>query len=283
MGTNGAPGTEILINLRFRRCYFPPHVIYHDHLAAKITDEVKDSIIREFRKGRKSKAQLARDHEISPSTVARILANAQPRATAGGRGTGSSDESSGKTVTVRKDADEEIETLLSGLREYAARNGQEGQGTDIAGLLKDFIAWLEHRDSAEREKIALGSEIDSLKLEKSTIEDRIFKLGSKAANMEITIGRMRAEAEKANLSMEEAEDRLARLEERMEENRNLLILTVGLLSLMERGELDEETINLMGKFKNLWTPDEAEISEKVRTSMLHYMEMASSRLRGWKK
>lgn len=257
--------------------------ILSDLVATRISQETRDAVIQEFQKGGRSKSSLAKEYNISVTSVSRILSSSSISARAAGLVfPNESQIDAFRSIGLSRTSARKFLSTVKEIQEWIKVREDQGAVPDLVGLIVEFSSWVRSRAEWEKEKIMDKEEIESLRLEKSSIENQILRLGSKAANMEIMIGKMKAEARDATSSMTLAENRMSQLEERMEKDKNLLIVASGLVSLLERGEIDEATVEVMSKFKNLWMPDETEISRRILDSMLHYMEVAHSKLKLWK-
>lgn len=235
-----------------------------------------------------TKAAIARKYEISPSTVNRILSGAGvPPSARGSTGTGKSTPEQSESriqreTEIRDDKDgTRISELHSDLVNALLKLGLEDRsGIDV--LVAEFHDWLRSRDDLEKRKLQDTMEIEALRTERARIEERIFELSTKAANLEMTIGRMRATAENAQVAMSLVEERLTNMEERMASNRDLLIIASGIKSLLDRGDIDDSTLAFITNFDDMWSPTTDEVRKRAKKALIRYVDMASSKLKKWK-
>lgn len=246
----------------------------------RISPGTRKAILDEFLKGSSSKAAIAKKYGVSTSTVTRIVSSespsqTEPAATKAAKESGKV-EALAKKLGTEGISENEIDEFISLMKET--------EGTsDVTGLFKEFVDWVKSRDELEKERLNASMEVDSLKSEKASIENEIFNLGSKAATLEIVIGKMKALAENSQESMSLVEERLTNLEERLAEDRDLLIIASGIKSLIDRGDIDDETLAFIMGFDNLWAQNEAEIREKASKALIRYIEMANSKVKSFRR
>lgn len=258
----------------------------NDHLANRVLPETKEAIIQEFQRGNASKAALARKYNISSSSVSRILAGADVPTTSPFGNPEKKRPTSGKVLDPHsaETGGSSEDTLLPGTPEkvLAQLSGflkEIGDVGDLEILVSEFGNWLRSRDELEKEKLKAAMELESLRAEKASVEDRIIRLGSKAASLEMIIGRMKTSAENAQVSVSLVEERLTNIEERLATNRDLLMIAAGVRSIMEHGDIDDETLSFIEDFDDLWKPDTDEMRRRVRKALIHYIEVANSKVR----
>lgn len=246
------------------------------YLAKRILPETKEAIIQEFQQGKANKALLARKYNISSSTVSRILASADiPPETSMPEPPmepAEDFEVPEEPPQVHNDAITRLYEILEGT----------DQAEDMETLVNEFGKWIKSRDELEKEKVRAAMDLESLRAERASIENRIFALASKAANLELVIGRMKTSAENAQVSMSLVEERLSNIEERLSTNRDILMIAAGIKSLIDRGDIDDETLSFIQDYDDMWKPDSEEMRERIRKALVHYVEMANSKVRNLK-
>lgn len=250
---------------------------------------MRDSIVKDYLEGKMSKAAIARKYEISPSTVNRVLSEAgaipsvkKPSVNSERSVPGNSEpvkESAGKAE--REVSKEKADSIHSNVVSALMSIGVDDPA-GIEALVSEFHQWLISRDQLEKQRLQDSMDLEALKSERGRIEERIFELSTKAANLEMTIGRMRATAENAQVAMSLVEERLTNMEERMASNRDLLIIASGIKSLLERGDIDDKTLAFVTEFDDMWSPTTDEVKKRAKNALIRYIDMASSKVKKWK-
>ncbi len=240
-------------------------------MATRISPDVKKAILRELSKPGSTKAGIARKHNISLSTVKRIVAassdTVKPVAT---KKPGLKEQ---EIVSPFIDAginEADVKRLLSAMKENAGNGG-------IGEIFEDFTRWLESRDELEKEKLLVSNEIESLKSRRELIGKEITDLEAKTANLEINIWRMKSSAERAHDSMSRVEERMDALEDRMIGNREILFLAAGLKSLLETGYIGENTLSYIANPGDTWGKDNRAAVGKIREILMEYLKITGSR------
>lgn len=247
-------------------------------MASKISPETKESILREFSKPGATKAGIARKFNISPSTVNRIIAT-------------SSEDKENKieknvepSANVQKNGSDLLALFQeegiseSDLKAFLFSFRQSKETTDLNGLFDEFLRWVADRDQLEKEKILASTEMNSMASRKDSMEKELSDLEGKTARLEINVWKMKSAAERAQKSLSQVQGRLEFLENRMTENRDLLVLAAGLKSLIDSGDLGRRVVSLIADPDNIWDPDNRESVERVSRALDRYLQMVSSDL-----
>lgn len=252
-------------------------------MAGKIPKETKEAIIRAYSQGGKSKAQLAREYEVSVSSITRIVAGAGSPETAGKTATSGQPskifpsepleqkEQISQQASAKLQWAGEIEKALS---EYGSSIGAENAEL----LTREFISWISRRDKGEKELISLEMAIESLKLERSSIENEISRLGSKAGSLEILIGKMKKLAEDSQMDLSLVEERLANIEEKLAIDRDILLLASAIRIILRGEELDDELVAMIAEISRVDSNDYREKQDKVRKALTEYSDFFRRRI-----
>ncbi len=257
-------------------------------MAGRVNSETRARILEEARRREKSAAQIARDFGVSPTTVRRIVlsGNVQPSGqesanttkSIAGATSGMQSNDAAQTGTSREEV-----RILQKLRDAMDRmQGQkEGEGgeSDPGLYVEEFMKWLNQRDEMEKARIQVESEIDQLKVIKGDLEKQVSDLFSRAARVESMIGRMKSQAENALEALDMAETRLSTLEDRLSIEKDVLVVATGLKWILDTGEINEQALNFISRFKRFWYPDENEIRSKLRDTIIADLENALSKLK----
>ena len=253
-------------------------------MAGKISDETKRAIIRAYTDGGKSKTQIAREYEVSVSSVSRFInedsakektlptkdkpKQVKPHGSNKGFRTNSNiAPGSEPAATVLAD----LEKILSG---YAEVLGE----LPLEYLVQEFVNWISKRDKGEKELISLEMAIESLKLEKSSIEEEISRLGSKAGSLEILIGRMKRLAEDSQMDLSLVEERLANIEQKLSIDHDILIIGSAIRSILRGQELDEELVSMIADMVKWKTSGTKEKKDLIRKALAEYSQLFGSRI-----
>ncbi len=253
-------------------------------LAGKIPKDTRDAIIRAYKNGGRSKAQLARDYEVSVTSVNRILNEiiAKIKSSSGNglkKQAGPSDNSmdtvensqppllGGKSGIAMKDA----EKALSAYGELLG-------GESLDSLVQEFASWISKRDKGEKELISIEMSIESLKLEKSSLEEEISRLGSKAGSLEILIGRMKRLAEDSQMDLSLVEERLANIEEKLSIDHDILLIGSAIRMILKGEELDEELVSMIADISRFNSRDADAKRDTVRRALMEYSQFFRRRM-----
>ena len=267
-------------------------------MATKIGPDVRARIIRDFQSSGKTKAQIARDYGISPTTVSRIIKASSPARSPGvspsepsgntGSASGTS-PGSGRTASREFDsfaqrygitADkanrilEVIKAARAEIEEKSTEKGNDDRKTEdaIEYLVQEFLKWIESRDTLEKKLIEMGTTLDAAKNYHSEMEGRIDVLVSRAMNLEILIGKMKSEAESAAQAFSEMFDKISVIEEKLSEDRDTIAISSTLKWVLGKGPLDEDALEYLRKFPGLDKHMEEEMKTKFREILLRRIE-----------
>ncbi len=244
-------------------------------MANKISPETKKAILSEFSKPGATKAGIARKFNISASTVSRIVAAGNVGKEEKGVETAASAPKKGSDIIALFQeegiSESDLKAFLFSLR-------QRKDTFNINDLFDEFLKWVSDRDQMEREKIMSSTEMDSMTSRKESMEREISELEAKTAGLEIKVWKMKSAAERAQNSLSEVQGRLEFLEDRMTENRDLLVLAAGLKALIDSGELGRKVLSLISDTENVWDPENQQSVEKVSKALERYLQMVSSDL-----
>ena len=254
-------------------------------MAGKIQKETKDAIIRAYKNGNRSKADLAREFELSSSSISRILAGAGTDEKK--KENDSSDALPNQTKVPEDPSPEkttqelqknpvsslvgEVEHALS---EYAELSGDQ----NIESLVHEFISWISKRDRGEKELISLEMAIESMRHEKNSIENEIGRLGSKAGSLEILIGKLRKLAEDSQMDLSLVEERLSNIEEKLSIDHDILLIGSAIRMILRGEELDEELVSMIADISNLNTGNNQDRKDTVRRALSEYSEFFRRRI-----
>lgn len=246
------------------------------NVAGKISPETKKEILNEFSKPGATKAGIARKFNISASTVSRIIATSS----------GNKEEKKSSVPSAppkKKESDllalfQEEGISESDLKAFLFSLRQRGEASDLNELFDEFLRWVSDRDQMEKDKILASTEVDSMKSRKESMEKEISGLEGKTAGLEIKVWKMKSSAERAQKSLSEVQGRLEYLEDRMTENRDLLVLAAGLKSLVDSGDLGRKVVSLIADPQNVWDPESQESVKRVSKALERYLQMVSSDL-----
>lgn len=244
-------------------------------MANKISPEIKAKILSEFSKPGSTKAGIAKKFNISASTVSRIVAthSEKPQEKSVKSPKPSQDNENGLIGLFREEgiADSDLKALLFSLK-------QRKEDSNMMELFDEFLKWVSSRDQMEKDRILASTEIDSMMSRKDSMEREIIELEGKTAKLEINVWKMKTAAEKAHNSMSEVQGRLEYLEQRMSENKDLLVLAAGLKSLIDSGELGKRVVSLIADPENTWDPANKESVRRISKALDRYIHMVSSGL-----
>lgn len=254
-------------------------------LAGKIPEETKKAIMRAYGKGGKSKAQLAREYEVSVTSVTRIILDGEGKGkkpmAKGGRASPELREkpsgSQGTSITTNEGhpksvPESELERALSSYGNILGEQNAES-------LVREFVSWISRRDKGEKELISLEMAIESLKLEKSSIENEISRLGSKAGSLEILIGKMKKLAEDSQIDLSLVEERLANIEEKLAIDHDILLIGSALRMILRGEQVDDELVAMIADISNLNLKESNEMKETVRQALSEYSDFFRRRIR----
>lgn len=243
-------------------------------MANNISPETKKAVLSEFSKPGATKAGIARKFNISVSAVNRIIATS-----------GTVEEKEGPENKPARKAEKGLVDLFaqegvseSDLKALLFSLKQTGEVSDISHLFDDFLRWISSRDQMEKERILQSTEVDTMVSRKNSMEKEIIELEGKTARLEINVWKMKTAAEKAQNSLSEVQGRLEYLEERMAENRDLLVLAAGLKSLIDSGELGKRVVALIADPENSWDPENKESVRRISKALDIYINQVSSGL-----
>lgn len=240
-------------------------------MAKRISPDVKKAILREFSRPGSTKAGIARKHEISVSTVNRIIAASKDAVKPGEHDKSKPDGHEIVSLLGMVGVKEsDLRGLLSALKEKSGSASPED-------LFKDFMGWIENRDEMEKERLLISNEIESLKSRRELIGKEITDLEAKTASLEINIWRMKSSADRAHDSMSRVEERMDALEDRMIGNREILFLAAGLKSLLETGYVSENTLSYIANPKDTWGKDNQAAVGRIREILMEYLQKTGSR------
>lgn len=265
-------------------------MLFHDsgflsglNMAARVDRDTRKAIIMGFARHNKTKAELSRQYGISVSSVYRILRKAgyQSNPTPAGM-TPHSATKDGTARTVDQDIiqKETADTSISPFPETDAEDEQyrvREEKPDDSNL-DDFTIWLNSREEREREIRRLLSEISTLKSEKLSVENELNALDRETKRMQETIDRLRSLADRALKSLSAVDSRLYRIEERMADDRDLIMISSGIRTLVERGELDPNLLSFLGDLSGIWISDDPDITNSVRRALMAYLEVTQERI-----
>ncbi len=253
-------------------------------MAGKIPKETKDAILRAYRQGGKSKAQIAREYEVSVSSVTRIVTEAtgtpgeQSRTATRNRqtetGSNAPNRSENQAPAFSENAMGVHTQLERALLDYHEVVGEHS----LNSLIGEFVSWISRRDKGEKELISLEMAIESLKLERSSIENEISRLGSKAGSLEILIGKMRKLAEDSQMDLSLVEERLANIEEKLSIDHDILLIGSAMRMILKGENLDEELVSMIADISNLRSNDRQEIRNTVRRALNEYSDFFRKRI-----
>ena len=253
-------------------------------MAGKIPKETREAILRAYRQGGKSKAQIAREYEVSVSSVTRIVSEATVTGSRQPRKGGKPSQLSNEGPEAAPDRNQEAvhavgAKLVQSQLERALSDYPEivGEHT-LDSLMQEFVSWISRRDRGEKELISLEMAIESLKLEKSSIEDEISRLGSKAGSLEILIGRMRKLAEDSQMDLSLVEERLANIEEKLSIDHDILLIGSAIRMLLRGERLDEELVSMIADISKLSTKNRQETKDAVRNALNEYSDFFRKRI-----
>ncbi len=253
-------------------------------MAGKIQNETKDAIIKAYRSGNKSKAELAREYSISVSSISRILSEAEssgkekenqsPQQPS--QQTEASDNVENTNIAeAAENTEPEVKgTIENALAEYADLIGDQ----NVESLVKEFISWISRRDRGEKELISLEMALESLKHEKNSIEDEISRLGSKAGSLEILIGKMRKLAEDSQMDLSLVEERLFNIEEKLSVDHDILLIGSAIRMMLRGEQLDEELVSMIANISNLKSDNEQDKKDTVRRALSEYADFFKRRM-----
>lgn len=254
-------------------------------MAGKIPKETKEAIIKAFRGGTKSKAQLAREYEVSVSSITRIVSAppAKPPSSPGEPGNraqarhGNSDEGQPGIGATQAEAPPKPprDELERALVQYKDTIGDQS----IETLVEDFISWISRRDRGEKELISLEMAIESLKLERNSIESEISRLGSKAGSLEILIGKMRKLAEDSQTDLSLVEERLSNIEEKLAIDHDILLIGSAIRMILRGDEIDDELLTMIADISRENPDDYQGKREAVRKALTEYSDFFRRRIR----
>lgn len=252
-------------------------------MAGKIPEETKDAIILAYKQGGKSKAQLAREYEVSVSSITRIVAVSSVAPKEPGAGTakspsrqqGQHDTESGNHQMIDSSS---LQNLQNQLQNALSSHGDETGHQDMDSLVQEFISWISRRDKGEKELISLEMAIESLRLEKSSVENEISRLGSKAGSLEILIGRMKKLAEDSQLDLSLVEERLANIEEKLSIDHDILLIGSAIRLILRGEEPDDELVSMIAEISRINSRDAYEKKEAVRKALMEYSDFFIRRM-----
>lgn len=255
-------------------------------MAKRISPETKKAILEEFSRPGITKAGIARKFNISPSAVSRIVAVApakkveKPPARIEEK---TEIKPEKKETKPDHEKGENIVELFkkggvseSDLKDLHYTLTSETRSTGMGDMFSEFLQWVRDRDEIEKEKIFRMEELESLSSRKDSAEKEIKNLEQKIARLQSNIWDMKTAAERAHDSMSRVERRMELLEDRMNEDRGLLVLAAGLKSLIESGELGAKIISVISGPGGNFNPEDREAIEKLRAVLNRYIRMASS-------
>lgn len=257
-------------------------------MATKVGLDTRRAIIREFRRGNRTKAGLARKYNTSVSTVYRIVRDAGLTGEAPGENMASITAAVPQKLTISITGNtiskEDATAVLKALNAIESRRRLSGNGSRDAtetSAVRDLIRWVGSQEEREKEEMRLRSEIEALRGQKEQVQSELSSLDATAEKLQSTIGRMKSAAQNAMDSLSAVEDRLTALEDRMSDDRDLFMIASGIRSMVENGDIDDETLSFIGKLGELWIPEESEINESVRRALMKYLEAAEQKITGW--
>lgn len=241
-------------------------------MAKRISPETKKAILEEFSRPGSTKAGIARKFNISSSTVSRIIATSSPKPQEKGP-TESASKKEDIVDLFKKEGvtERDLKGLHSSLSEHR-------KSSDLNDLFSEFMNWMKERDEMEKEKLLMFAELDSLQARKKSAEKEIKDLEEKTAKLHDSIWDMKTSAERAHESMSRVEGRMELLEDRMNEDRGLLVLAAGLKSLIESGELGVKIISIISGPGGEFDPQDRRAIEKLKGALDRYIKMASAEL-----
>ncbi len=257
-------------------------------MAGRVDRETRTRILEEAGKREKSIAQIARDFKVSPTTVRRIVlsANARPDDLKAENLSKSPAEASSGMLSMdasKPGVDEAEKRILQTLREALNRihEKKDGEAEEIEPELyvEEFLKWISQRDEMEKERIKVESEIDQLKALKDDLEKQVSDLFSRAVRVETMIGRMKSQADNAQEALDMVENRISALEDRLSTERDVLVVAAGLKWILDTGEISDEALNFISRFRKLWYPDVNEIRSRLRDAIMADLENALSKLK----
>ena len=253
-------------------------------LAGKIPKETRDAIIRAYKNGGKSKAQLARDYEVSVASVNRILTemSAKGKTTPGK----ALKEQAGHTGNPMETVENSQLPLLGSKSGITMKDAEKALsafgellgGESIDSLVQEFASWISKRDKGEKELISIEMSIESLKLEKSSLEEEISRLGSKAGSLEILIGRMKRLAEDSQMDLSLVEERLANIEEKLSIDHDILLIGSAIRMILKGEELDEELVSMIANISRFNSIDADAKRDTVRRALMEYSQFFRRRM-----
>ncbi len=253
-------------------------------LAGKIPKDTRDAIIRAYKNGGRSKAQLARDYEVSVTSVNRILNEMSAKIKS------SSGNGLKKQARPSDNSMESVENspppLLGSKPGIAMKDAEKALsaygellgGESIDSLVQEFASWISKRDKGEKELISIEMSIEALKHEKSSLEDEISRLGSKAGSLEILIGRMKRLAEDSQMDLSLVEERLSNIEEKLSIDHDILLIGSAIRMILKGEELDEELVSMIADISRFNSSDADSKKETVRRALMEYSQFFRRRI-----
>ena len=253
-------------------------------MAGKISDETKRAIIRAYTDGGKSKTQIAREYEVSVSSVSRFInEDSAKEKTLPIKGKPKQAKPHGSNKSFRNNSapapgSEPAATVFADLEKILSGNAEILGELPMEYLVQEFVNWISRRDKGEKELISLEMAIESLKLEKSSIEEEISRLGSKAGSLEILIGRMKRLAEDSHMDLSLVEERLANIEQKLSIDHDILLIGSAIRTILRGQELDEELVSMIADMVKWNTSGTKEKKDLVRKALAEYSQFFGSRI-----
>lgn len=257
-------------------------------MAGRVNDATKTRILEEISRKEKSTAQIAREFGVSPTTIRRIAlsnggrANSKTQVSSVRSPQAASEESlpnRAENPSIKPPETNVIERIAEILNKIQGQKDEGGPSVDHDQLAAEFLKWLNTRDNNEKAKIQMETEIEELKALKGDLEKQVSDLFTRAARVEAMIGRIRAQAENALEALDIAEMKLASLENRLSAEREVLVVASGLKWVLDDGEISDEAMTFISRFKKLWYPGKDEIRRKLRDQIIMEMENSLAKLK----